>query len=39
MVLMGWTIQNPDGSVTNVYLNPDKTHMAIKIDPSVFKID
>ena len=39
MVLMGWTIQNPDGSVTNVYLNPDKTHMAIKIDPSVFNMD
>lgn len=37
MILMGWTIQNPNGSITNVHLNPDKTHMAIKIDPSIFK--
>ncbi len=39
MILMGWTIQNPNGSVTNVHLNPEKTHMAIKIDPSIFKLN
>ncbi len=39
MLLMGWTIQNPNGSITNVHLNPDKTHMAIKIDSSIFKLD
>ncbi len=39
MILMGWTIQNPNGSITNVHLNPEKTHMAIKIDSSVFKLD
>jgi hypothetical protein len=39
MILMGWAIENPNGSITNVHLNPDKTHMAIKIDPSVFKLN
>ena len=39
MILMGWTIQNPNGSVTHVHLDPNKTHMAIKIDSSVFKLD
>ncbi len=38
MVLMGWAIQNPNQSITNVYLNPEKTHMSIKIDSSIFKI-
>ena len=36
MILMGWTIQNPNGSITNVHLNPDSTHMSIKIPASVF---
>lgn len=39
MILMGWTIQNPNGSITNVHLNPDKTHMAINIDSSIFKLN
>ncbi len=38
MILLGWTIQNPDGSVTNVHLNPEKTHMAIDIDASIFQM-
>lgn len=38
MILMGWSIQNPNGSITNVHLNPDKTHMAVKIDSSIFKV-
>lgn len=36
MLLMGWTIQNPNGSITNVHLNPEKTHMAINIDSKIF---
>jgi outer membrane lipoprotein-sorting protein len=39
MLLMGWTIQNPNGSITNVHLNPDATHMAIAIPASIFKLD
>lgn len=39
IILLGWTIQNPDGSITNVHLNPEKTHMEIKIDSSIFKIE
>ncbi len=39
MLLMGWTIQNPNGSITNVHLNPDKTHMAVAIPPSIFQLD
>jgi hypothetical protein len=37
MLLLGWTIQNPDGTVTQVHLNPDDTHMAMPIDASVFE--
>ncbi len=36
MLLMGWTIQNPNGSITNVHLNPEKTHMSIPIDSKIF---
>jgi len=39
MLLLGWTIQNPNGSITDVHLNPDKTHMAVVIPSSVFQID
>ena len=39
MLLMGWTIQNPNGSITNVHLNPDKTHMAIVIPQTVFQTE
>jgi hypothetical protein len=39
MLLIGWTIQNPNGSITHVHLNPDKTEMGIKIPLSVFKMD
>jgi len=39
MLLMGWTIQNPNGSITNVHLNPDATHMAIAIPASIFSLD
>lgn len=39
MVLLGWTIQNPNGSITNVHLSPEKIHMAISIDSSIFKFD
>ena len=35
MLLVGWTIENPDGSTTNVHLNLEEMHMAIKINPSV----
>lgn len=37
MLLLGWTIQNPDGTITQVHLNPDDTHMAMPIDASVFE--
>lgn len=37
MLLLGWTIQNPDGTITQVHLNPDDTHMAMPIDVSVFE--
>lgn len=37
MLLLGWTIQNPDGTLTQVHLSPDDTHMAIPIDASVFE--
>lgn len=36
MLLLGWTIQNPDGTLTQVHLNPDDTHMAIPIEKSIF---
>ncbi|MCX7343908.1 MAG: hypothetical protein NT128_07175 [Proteobacteria bacterium] len=36
MLLMGWTIQNPNGSITDVHLNPEKTHMSISIDSKIF---
>ncbi len=36
MLLMGWTIQNPNGSITNVHLHLDSTHMSIKIPYSIF---
>ena len=39
MLLVGWTIKNPDGSTTNVHLNLEEMHMAIKINSSVFKLD
>ena len=39
MLLVGWTIQNPNGSITNVHLNLDKTHMAIAIPASVFQTE
>jgi len=38
MILLGWTIQNPDGSVTNVHLDPEKTHMAVAINQSIFSL-
>lgn len=38
MILLGWTIQNPDRSITKVYLNPETIHMAINIDQSIFKM-
>ena len=39
MLLMGWTIQNPDGSITNVHLNPEEMHMEIAIKASIFTLD
>lgn len=36
MLLLGWTIQNPDGTLTQVHLNPDDTHMAIPLEQSIF---
>lgn len=39
MLLTGWIIQNPNGSITSVYLNPEKTHMSVQIDSSIFTFD
>ncbi len=39
MLLVGWSIENPDGSTTNVHLNLEEMHMAIKINSSVFKLE
>lgn len=39
IVLSGWKIQNIDGSVTEVRLNPEEIHMSIPIDPSIFEVD
>lgn len=36
MLLLGWTIQNPDGTLTQVHLNPDDTHMAVPLEKSIF---
>ena len=36
MLLMRWTIQDPNGSITNVHLNPEKTSMSIIIDSKIF---
>ncbi|MCE2716407.1 MAG: LolA family protein [Pseudomonadota bacterium] len=36
MILLGWEIQNPDGSITKVCLDPSQTHMSISIDSSIF---
>lgn len=36
MLLLGWTIQNPDGTLTQVHLNPDDTNMAIPLEKSTF---
>jgi hypothetical protein len=37
MLLLGWTIQNFDGTVTQVHLNPDDTHMAVPIENAIFE--
>lgn len=38
MLLLGWTLENPDGTITQIHLDPENTHMAIAIDESVFKL-
>lgn len=38
MLLLGWTIQNTNGSVINVHLDPEKTHMSIGIDNNIFEV-
>lgn len=37
MLLLGWSIHNPNQTMTNVHLDPEKTHMAIDIDTKVFE--
>lgn len=39
MILLGWEIQNPDGSITRVHLDPSQTHMSIPIDSALFCIE
>lgn len=36
MLLMGWTIQNPNGTITQIYLDPDNTSMAMPLEESIF---
>lgn len=38
IILLGWRIQNSDGSNTRVQLDPEKTHMSVNIDPSIFNV-
>lgn len=38
MLLLGWTIQNPNNSIINVFLDPNETHMAINIKENIFDI-
>lgn len=36
ILFLGWTIQNPDGTLTQVHLNPEDTNMAIPLEKSIF---